>query len=329
MRPGILKSIKEAVKAADMDRIFVPADFNDISEPVRVGMCLKRLCESGELTRIMRRLYIKPGCTPPGAEDIAKAIARSYGWNVVPCGETALFLYGLSKTAPVVWTYASDGLYQTYSCNNFVISFKHTGKKSEFINMPYKTALLIQTLRAIGKNKLNNKIIEELAENIGLNDVPEIRGNAKKATSWIQKYLNILCDIVAYTTPRSQNVKSDFYPADLKINTLLGHKVRSKSEALIAYSLHMAGLEYEYEKPLYRKGKIVCRPDFTINYKGKLLYWEHIGMNYDIDYAIDWHIKEQNIYSKISNKLLTTSDKTDIGKQINDILLDTFSYSTA
>ena len=44
-----------------------------------MGMCFKRMCESGELTRVMRRIYTKPGFMSLNTDKIAQAIARSYG----------------------------------------------------------------------------------------------------------------------------------------------------------------------------------------------------------------------------------------------------------
>lgn len=59
-----------------------------------------------------------------------------------------------------------------------------------------------------------------------------------------------------------------------------GEKVRSKSEMIIADTLHRAGIPYRYECPLHLSGYGVVYPDFTaLNIgKRKEVYWEHLGM---------------------------------------------------
>ncbi|MBQ9122586.1 MAG: hypothetical protein IJY10_03730 [Lachnospiraceae bacterium] len=59
-----------------------------------------------------------------------------------------------------------------------------------------------------------------------------------------------------------------------------GEKVRSKSEMIIADTLHRAGIPYRYECPLHLSGYGEVYPDFTaLNIgKRKEVYWEHLGM---------------------------------------------------
>ena len=128
-RPTYLKQIKKIVVASATNTIFVPADFYHITTPAKVGMCVKRLCESGELNRLMRRLYIKPGNSYLNPDSVARAIARSYGGEAVPCGETALYRAGIINKAPSVWTYASDGQYSSCVYDGNIIEFKRTAKK--------------------------------------------------------------------------------------------------------------------------------------------------------------------------------------------------------
>ena len=336
-RPTFLKQIKKTITEANQGEIFVPADFYYITEPTKIGMCLKRICECGELTRVMRGVYAKPGYASLSIDKIARAIARCYGWNIYPCGETALYMTGINKKVPNEWTYASDGGCQTYINNICKISFIHTKKINGLTNTSNETALLIQALRAIGKNKVGNNEIEKLAKNITINTIPKILSDANKSALWIKKYIIKICDKAVIYSSDTNSGNIVIYEEDLKYRTLLGHKVRSKSEAIIAYSLNMAGLKYVYEKPLYDKYKNCYLPDFTIYYKGKVYYWEHIGMLEDINYAIDWDYKEKWYDVNFPGMLLTTIDypykskndkNIDIGSQINKILFDTFAYGS-
>lgn len=81
---------------------------------------------------------------------------------------------------------------------------------------------------------------------------------------------------------RRHNTGDDFF----QIQTLRGDYVRSKSEALIANTLFLAGLHYRYEDPL-QVGKITYHPDFQIMHPltCEIFYWEHFGKIDDPEYA--------------------------------------------
>lgn len=65
-----------------------------------------------------------------------------------------------------------------------------------------------------------------------------------------------------------------------QITTERGEIVRSKSEKILADKLHLMGIPYHYEKPLYINGYGYINPDFTVlNIRTrKEYYWEHLGL---------------------------------------------------
>ena len=89
-----------------------------------------------------------------------------------------------------------------------------------------------------------------------------------------------------------------------ELRTLRGEKVRSKSEVIIADTLHHLGIPYKYECPLNIKvpkggtfSQVKIYPDFTcLNvHLRKEILWEHFGMMDDADYSknamkkLDWY----------------------------------------
>ncbi len=66
-----------------------------------------------------------------------------------------------------------------------------------------------------------------------------------------------------------------------------GENVRSKSELIIANLLAKYGIPYKYECPLYLENCGRVFPDFTILKmpERKEMYWEHLGMMDDPEYA--------------------------------------------
>lgn len=69
------------------------------------------------------------------------------------------------------------------------------------------------------------------------------------------------------------------HPENLIHTTLAGHRVRSKSEVIIANLLYTNRIPYRYEAAL-QLNECTVYPDFTILHpvSNKLFYWEHFGM---------------------------------------------------
>lgn len=79
----------------------------------------------------------------------------------------------------------------------------------------------------------------------------------------------------------------EFVEGTPEFYTTKGERVRSKSEVMIADMLDKERIPYRYEYPIYLKGVGVVYPDFTILNKAsrKEMYWEHLGMMDDPNYA--------------------------------------------
>jgi hypothetical protein len=74
--------------------------------------------------------------------------------------------------------------------------------------------------------------------------------------------------------------------------TLNDEMVRSKSEVIVANTLHGLGIDYVYEQDLVMPDGSRRSPDFTIARLGKPnVYWEHLGMLDLHGYRADWEAK--------------------------------------
>jgi predicted transcriptional regulator of viral defense system len=198
-RPDNLNNIRERIQASKNGSVFVASDFADITENVKIGVSLSRLEEEGLIKRIMRGVYYKPEYSKllgeniaPSPNAVANAIARNYGWSIVPCGDTALNLLGLSTQVPVVWLYVSDGPYKEYSYDNTTIKYKHTTNK-EISKLNPKTALVIQALKTLGKDNIRNKTIERIKEDTTISERKTMLKEAQYATAWIYEVIKLIC----------------------------------------------------------------------------------------------------------------------------------------
>jgi hypothetical protein len=66
-------------------------------------------------------------------------------------------------------------------------------------------------------------------------------------------------------------------------------------------------------------------PDFTIQWKGKEYYWEHLGMLDVEEYAQDWGVKEQWYQRFFSDCLITTRETSTLSDETLNRIRDYFS----
>lgn len=194
-----LKLIRDRINRSDIGTVYVAVDFVDISDKTSVNAYLARLVDEGLIRRILRGVYDKPEYNDfleeyvaPSPDKVANAIARNFGWTIVPCGDTALNLLGLSTQVPAAWVYVSDGTYKEYTYDNTTIQFKRTTNK-EVSKLSYKTALTVQALKALGKDKIDDMVISRLGKLLTAEEKQTMLEEARAATSWIYEYIKQIC----------------------------------------------------------------------------------------------------------------------------------------
>lgn len=199
MRPDYNKDIKKRILTSESGSVFVATDFADITDKKTASVILTRIESEGIIRRVLRGVYDKPEYNEflkeyiaPIPDNVAHALARNFGWTIVPCGDTALNLLGLSTQVPATWVYVSDGTYKEYAFDNTVIQFKRTTNK-EVSKLSYKTALTIQALKALGKDKIDESVINNLRKLLTAEEKTIMLHEAKTATSWIYEYIRQIC----------------------------------------------------------------------------------------------------------------------------------------
>ena len=194
-----LKLIRDRINQSEIGTVYVAIDFVDISDKTNVNAYLARLVDEGLIRRVLRGVYDKPEYNDfleeyvaPSPDKVANALARNFGWSIVPCGDTALNLLGLSTQVPAAWVYVSDGTYKEYAYDNTTIQFKKITNK-EVSKLSYKTALTVQALKALGKDKIDDTVISRLSKLLTAEEKKTMLEEAKAATSWIYEYIKQIC----------------------------------------------------------------------------------------------------------------------------------------
>lgn len=195
-----LSIIRDRIRQSDNGTVYVAVDFVDISDKTNINAYLARLAEEGLIRRVMRGVYYKAEYNEmlgeyvtPAVDNVAQALARNFGWTIVPCGDAALNTLGLSTQVPATYVYVSDGTYKEYTFHNITIQFKRTTNR-EVSKLSYKTALVIQALKALGKDQIEDAVIHQLRNILTSEEKATMLLEAKTATAWIYDYIKQICN---------------------------------------------------------------------------------------------------------------------------------------
>ena len=180
--------------------VFTPKDFLDLASHEAVRQALGRFAEGGTIRRLMRGVYDYPAFSvllnapaSPDPDAITRAIARAHGWTIIPAGETALNLLGLSTQVPAQWQYFSDGPSKTYEWEGGTLVFKHRTNKETTVLSP-KTALLVQALKTLGQNRIDDSVMDTLRARFDKKERVRAIREARYATSWVYELIKRLAE---------------------------------------------------------------------------------------------------------------------------------------
>lgn len=181
-------------------KVFAPKDFLDLASHEAVRQVLSRLARKGKIRRLLRGVYDYPkfsrmlgGPASPDPDGIARAIARAHGWTLVPAGETALNLLGLSTQVAAHWQFFSDGPTKRYAWEGGSLILKHRTNKETTALSP-KTALVVQALKTLGKAHVDESVVAAVGRVMDARERARARREARYATSWVYEIFKRLAE---------------------------------------------------------------------------------------------------------------------------------------
>ena len=195
-----LEQISDRIKASEGGTVFVASDFRDLANSGSISKTLSRLEADGLVRRVIWGVYEYPKFSAFLKEDVATsphkvalALARKHSWVIVPNGNTALNQLGLCTQVPAVWTYVSDGTNKEYPIDNTVIRFNKTAKK-DISKLSYKSALLVQAIKAIGKDRLDDSHMRKIAKLMTDDEKAAILAEGQYMTAWVYEAVKKICN---------------------------------------------------------------------------------------------------------------------------------------
>ncbi|MBQ8910779.1 MAG: hypothetical protein IJY91_07060 [Oscillospiraceae bacterium] len=191
--------ISDIISQAKPEGVFVASDFSHIAPINTVRQYLSRLEKSQQIVRIMRGVYYQPAYSEllqeyeaPSPHHVAMALSRNFGWTIAPSGATALNMLGLSTQVPARWSFVSDGPYRSFSFGNITMEFKHCSSK-ETSGMSDKTALVIQAIKALGKENIDEVHIQRIRRSLSAKEKTVLLEEARHTTAWIFETIKKVC----------------------------------------------------------------------------------------------------------------------------------------
>jgi predicted transcriptional regulator len=191
---SIENKIEKSIKSRPKGFLLFPQDFRHIGSTESVRKALQILKEKGLIKPVSHGIYVRPktneyiGELLPSAEEVAQAVAKRDKIRLVPTGSYALNALGLSTQVPLKLVFLTDGAARTIKVGKRTIKLKRTTPKNIMAKGKI-SALVIQALREIGKDKASiaelNRIIKLLQDE----DVKDLTHDIELAPEWIRKIL--------------------------------------------------------------------------------------------------------------------------------------------
>lgn len=181
---------------------FSSSDFIDRFSINNIDKALSMLVKKNKIRRVARGIYDYPKYSEllqkelsPDIEQVARAIARKHNWQIEVSGESALNILGLSTQVVGRYIYLSNGGNKKYILNDgTVLEFKKSTLKN--IGFKYKeSSLIVQALKALGKDRIDENIINSIRIKIEPSKFPKILKDTKTSTVWIYEIIKQICKV--------------------------------------------------------------------------------------------------------------------------------------
>jgi len=165
----------------------------------QIDNALSDLAETNKIRRVARGLYDYPRFSDllqktlsPDIDQVAYAYARKFNWRIEVSGESALNLLGLSTQIPAQYVYLSDGPSKSYDVMGLLLTFKKSSLKD--IGFKHReSTLIVQALKALGKNYLNAEVFAKIREQIAKESFAKILRDTQGSTGWIYEAIKQIC----------------------------------------------------------------------------------------------------------------------------------------
>lgn len=188
---SVADKVLARIRSNGRGRAFSSKDFLDLGSRASVDHALCSLARSRQIRRVARGVYDYPRLNPdlggelsPDYDAIARAIARKTGVRIEPSGAWAANLLGLSTQVPAKIVYLTNGTSRVYQVGSQRIAFQRVGPK-ELVAKPGPSSLVVQALRHLGQDRVNDSLLRQLRERLSRADRKALLRDTRYTADWI------------------------------------------------------------------------------------------------------------------------------------------------
>lgn len=191
----IAEKIREQVKQDKPGTVYFISDFAQHGNDVFISRLLSECVNDGLLIRIANGIYYKPvetkfGVLFPSVDELIKAIARRDNAQILPTGETAQNLLGLSTQVPTRYVYLTSGSSRRIVLREQTITLKRSVPRNFACKNDFM-ATLIQALKSIGKDNVTDEHRQTIAGLLQRHlDEKTYIVDLKTAPIWVRKFIS-------------------------------------------------------------------------------------------------------------------------------------------
>lgn len=191
-------SVRQRILSLERGTIFFPSDFDNTVTDVAVRQTLSRMVKRGEIIRVSRGIYCYPrrnpalglDVIPPSVEDIAQKIAERDKVKIIPTGDYALNLLGLSTQVPCKAVYITNGARKNIDIGRGrSIVFKESNELRMFEFISKMMMLAVSAMRTIGEDKLEDEVLTFIKKLVSEVSPEAYRHDIRLAPMWVRKKL--------------------------------------------------------------------------------------------------------------------------------------------
>ena len=191
---GIKDRIFEQIQASPAHSVFFIKDFSALGSTITIRKALQEATERGMLEHIAHGIYVKPmqsrfGIVPVPLEVVASEIAKRDNVQIMPTGETAANIIGISTQIPMVVSFLTTGSSRSIQVGNRSIQFRHAAPRN-FAYAGTTVPLIVQAFKSIGKDNVTSSDLSA-AKSYMLKspDKPVLEEDLLIAPEWIRSVL--------------------------------------------------------------------------------------------------------------------------------------------
>ena len=200
---AIDKKILSRIQGRGRGWAFTKTDFVAEFGAANIHQALSSLVRAEKIRRVCRGVYDYPrtsallgACLSPDIDQVAQALARKFNWRILPSGDAALNLLGLSTQVPGRWVYLSDGPSRQYTIGQHLLVFRKSPLKDA--GFQYReSGLVVQALKALGKDHVGPPVVDAVRLRLDAKQRSRLLKDTRAVTSWVYQAIKQICATAA------------------------------------------------------------------------------------------------------------------------------------